>query len=32
MHGSPAITPGVYAHAFGATDRAAAQAIDAAMR
>jgi integrase len=31
-HGSPAITLGVYAHAFGATDRAAAQVIDAAMR
>jgi integrase len=31
-HGSPAITLGVYAHAFGETDRAAARAIDAAMR
>ena len=31
-HGSPAITLGVYAHAFGATDRTAAQAIDAVMR
>jgi integrase len=31
-HGSPAITLGVYAHVFGETDRAAAQAIDATMR
>jgi integrase len=31
-HGSPAITLSVYAHAFGETDRAAADAIEAAMR
>ena len=31
-HGSPAITLGVYAHAFGETDKGAALAIDAAMR
>ena len=30
-HGSPAITLGVYAHAFNKTDAAAAQAMEAAM-
>ena len=31
-HGSPKMTLDVYGHRFGATDAAAAQAIDAAMR
>jgi integrase len=31
-HGNPAITLAVYAHLFRATDRAAAEAIDAVMR
>jgi len=31
-HGSPAITLGVYAHAFTKTDTAAALAIEAAMK
>ena len=30
-HGSPAVTMNVYAHLFGRSDEAAAQAMDAAM-
>ena len=30
-HGSPGMTLGIYAHRFGDTDRAAAQAMDAAL-
>lgn len=31
-HGSPGITLGIYAHRFADTDKAAAQAMDAALR